>query len=894
MATLREWMYRILGTIRPRRADADLQEELRLHIELAAEDAQRRGESVRAARLHTGGATQAMDALRDQRGVSWLEELRRDVRYGLRTLRRSPSFTIVALVTLALGTGANAAIYQLLDAIRLRTLPVAAPDQLAIVQLADMTRWLGRRTSNYPVLTNPLWERFRDDQQIFSGVLAWSNAEFRLDRGISSRPARGLLVSGDFFAVLGVNPYVGRLLTREDDRPGCSVPSAVVSHGFWQGQLGGNPAVIGRTISVNARSVEVIGVTPPDFFGVEIGRAFDVAVPICAQASLGGEPDWLTNGTVWWLTVMGRLPAGESIHLVNQRLTAASAGLFDASLPADYPRDLVKDYLSFTLQAVPGSTGVSTLRTRYSDPLVILQLTTGLVLLIACTNLANLVLARASSREREFAVRLAVGGSWPRLVRQLMIENALLSFGGGILGLAFATASSRLLVSQLGNELSLELPLDARLIAVMLGTAFLTCLAFGLIPAWRAARVSAVSAMRPTMRTSFGSRDGTALRRILVIVQVACSLFLVFGGLLFATTLRNLLEVDAGFTSRNVSVVRVDFSSLAVRPPGRAALLSDLLDGVRNAPGVRSAVEVRHVPLGGTANSAIVAPMSDAAAKTTVRLNAMSPGYLDTIGMKLLAGRDFEARDSRVAPRVAIVNRAFARLLGLGDNPVGQTFRRPATSDVFEVIGLVPDSKYLALREDPLPIMFVPIAQIGDPRQFTDFMVRSALPAAELSSLLARTVGQVSPLIDVRVRPFDETVRDGLVRERLMALLSGGFGVLAALLAAVGLYGVMSYLVLRRTNEIGVRTALGATRGDILMMVLGEASRLIAIGLLVGSIAAFAAAGAARSLVFGVQPDDLGTIGLSCLLLGATALLASYLPARRAAWLHPLVALREN
>ena len=891
---LREWCHRLVGAFRSGRADSDLQEELRLHMELAAEDAQRRGEPVREARLRSGGAVQAMEALRDQRGISWIEELRRDVRYGLRTLRRSPSFTAVAVITLALGIGANAAIYQLLDAIRVRALPVSAPDQLAVVQLADMTRWLGRRSSNYPVLTNPLWERFRDSQQIFSGVLAWSNTEFRVDRGAGARPTRGLLVSGDFFAVLGVAPYVGRLLTREDDRSGCRVPGAVVSHGFWRGQLGGDPAAIGRTISVNARSVEVIGVTPPDFFGVEVGRAFDLALPICAQAVLGGEPDWLTSGTTWWLTVMGRVAPGQSLDVVNHRLAAASQGLFESSLPADYPRDLVKDYLSFTLQAVPGATGVSTLRTSYANPLVILQITTGIVLLIACTNLANLVLARTSSREREFAVRLAVGGSWPRLVRQLMIENVLLSLGGAIVGLAFAAVSSRLLVGRLGRELSLALPLDVRLIVVMLGTAFLTCLAFGLIPAWRASRVSAVSAMRPTMRNSIGSRDGTLLRRGLVVVQVACSLFLVFGGLLFATTLRNLLDVDAGFTSRDISVARVDFSSLKVRPPARSALIADLLDRIRRAPGVASAVEVRHVPLGGTGSSAIVAHASDPTAKTAVRLNAMSPGYLDAMGVTLIAGRDFDARDSRTAPKVAIVNRTFARVIGLRDNPVGQTFRRPATSDVFEVIGLVPDSKYVALREDPVPIMFVPIVQIGDPRQFTDFMVRSTMPRADLASLLARTVAQVSPLVDVGVRPFDETIRDGLVRERLMALLSGGFGVLAALIAAVGLYGVMSYLVLRRTNEIGVRAALGATRRDILTMVLGEAGRLIAVGLFVGSMASFAAAGAARSLVFGMQPDDLGTIGLACLLLGATALLAGYLPARRAARLAPLVALREN
>ena len=898
MATLREWILRLIGTLRPRRGDADLQEELQLHIDLAAEDARRRGalaaEARRTARLRSGSALQALDALRDQRGLSWAEDLMRDVRHGLRALWRTPSFTAVAVITLALGTGANAAIYQLLDAIRLRPLPVAAPEQLAIVQLADMTRWNGRRSSTYPVLTHPLWEYFRDHQTIFPGVFAWSNGELRLDRHHGARPARALFVSGDFFSVLGVDTYLGRLLTREDDQRSCAVPTAVLSHSFWQRELGGDPAAIGRTLTLNARPAEVIGVTPPDFFGVEVGRAFDVAVPICAQASLGGEPGWLTSGTMWWLTVMGRTAPRQSLDRVNGALKAASPDLFRASLPADYPRDLVEDYLGFTLQAVPGATGVSAVRTRYSDPLVILQLTTGIVLLMACTNLANLVLARASAREREFAVRLAVGGSWLRLVRQLMAENAMLALAGAIVGVGCGAVLSRLLVGQLGRELSLTLPLDWRLVGVMLSMAFVTCLAFGLVPAWRASRVSAVDAIKANGRGSSGGRDGAMLRRVLVVTQVACSVLLLFGGVLFATTLRNLHAVEAGFESRHVSIARVDFTSLSVRPPARRTLAADLLNRIREAPGIESAVEVRHVPLGGTGSSAIVVPASDATAKNGVRLNGVSPGYLATLGVTLLAGRDFDARDSAGAPKVAIVNPTFARRLGLAENPVGQTFLRPATADVFEVIGLVPDSKYAALREDPQPIMFVPLTQMSDQRPFTDFMVRSAVPLPRLSSLLGSTVAQVSPLISVDVRPFDATIRDGLVRERLMALLSGTFGLLAALIAAIGLYGVMSYLVLRRTNEIGIRVALGARRADVLALVLREAGTLVAAGLAIGAAVSLATGGSVRALVFGLEPQSPGVISLACALLALTGLAASYLPARRAANLPPLVALREQ
>jgi predicted permease len=898
MPLLREWAHRIGGPLLRRRSDADLQEELRLHMELAAEDAQRRGdplhEAQRTARLRSGNALQALDALRDQRGISWAEELMRDVRHGLRTLRRTRSFTAVAVLTLALGTGANAAIYQLLDAIRLRPLPVSAPDQLAVVQLADMTRWNGRRSSAYPVLTHPLWEYFRDHQAIFSGVFAWSNMEVRLDRSLGARPARAVLVSGDFFSVLGVGPYLGRVLTNDDDQRSCAVPTAVLSHSFWQRELGGEPAAIGRTLILNARPVEVVGVTPPSFYGVEVGRAFDVAAPICAQASLGGEPGWLTSGTMWWLTVMGRTAPGQSLDGVNGQLKAVSPGLFQASLPADYPRDLVEDYLSFTLRAVPGDTGVSAVRTRYSDPLAILQLITGIVLLMACANLANLVLARASAREREFAVRLAMGGSWLRLVRQLMVENAILALGGAIVGVGVAAVFSRLLVGQLGRELSLTLPLDWQLVGVMLGMAFLTCLIFGLLPAWRASRVSAADTIKANVRGVSGGRDGTMLRRGLVVTQVACSVLLLFGGVVFATTLRNLNAVDAGFEARNVSVARVDFTSLSVRPSARRALAADLLDRIREAPGIESAVETRHVPLGGTGSSAIVAPVSDATAKTGVRLNGVSPGYLATLGVTLLAGRDFDTRDSTAAPKVAIVNRTFARQLGLAENPVGQRFLRPAAGDAFEVIGLVPDSKYVALREDPTPIMFVPLTQMTDQRPFTDFMVRSTLTTLRLSSVLGSAVAHVSPLIAVDVRPFGDTIRDGLLRERLMALLSGTFGALAALIAAIGLYGVMSYLVLRRTNEIGVRMALGARRADVLTLVLYEAGTLLAVGVAIGAAVSLSAAGSVRALVFGLEPQSPGIVSLACALLAVTGLAASYLPARRAANLAPLVALREQ
>ena len=471
---MREYLERLRGTLGLGRRDSDLEDELRAHLEFAADEARRHApdetDAARPARMRAGGMSQAMDAVREQRSMWWLDQLGRDVRHGARALRSSPSFTTVALLTLALGIGANGAIFQLLDTVRNRTLSVQDPDRLAIVSLADMSRWSrvqGRRSTGYPALTNPLWEQFRDHQRVFAGVLAWSNMDLRLDRSLGAALAKGLLVSGEFFDVLGVRAQVGRLLTSADDRSNCGTPGVVVSDEFWRRHLGGNLGVVGRTLSLNGRAVQVIGVTQPGFSGVELGRSFDVAVPICSHPTLGGEPGWLTNGNMWWLTVMGRMAPGQSLDQITAQLALTSTALFEASLPATFTPDLAKEYLSFRLRAVPGATGVSILRQLYADPLVILQLTTALVLVIACTNMANLVLARASARQREFAVRLAVGGSWRRLVAQVMVENALLAAGGAFAGLACATMLSRLLVGLLGSGFSLELALNARLMVFM-------------------------------------------------------------------------------------------------------------------------------------------------------------------------------------------------------------------------------------------------------------------------------------------------------------------------------------------------------------------------------------------------------------------------------------------
>jgi predicted permease len=900
---LREWLHRLWGTVTHRPHDRDLEAELRTHMELAADDARQRAHDVsdglRAARIKAGGPLQAMEALRDQRGLPVLEDLVRDLRFGLRTLRRSPVFTIVSVLTLAVGIGANAAVFQLLDGIRFRELPVQSPEQLVTVTLADLTRWQGRRTSGYPVLTNALWEQFRDDQRTFDTVFAWANAAFRLDQDTTPRSVRGLFVSGEYFGALGVAPILGRVFSVADDRPGCGLPGAVVSYGFWQRQFGGDPTVIGRAISVNGKKVELVGVTPTSFFGVEVGRSYDVAVPICSQEALGSEQGWLRDGSIWWLTVMGRMAPGQTLAQVNAQLDATSPSLFAATLPGEYSSDAAAGYLSLRLRAESASDGVSALRSRFADPLVMLVVITGLVLLIVCTNLASLVLSRESTRQREFAMRQSLGASRRRLVQQVMVENGLLALAGASGGLALAGTLSRLLLELLGPDVAVPLRIGLPLVGVIVLSAILTCLTLGLIPAWRASRSAAVEAMKgANLRGSSTSAEGFRFRQTLVVLQVAVSFVLMFGALLFVGTLRNLLAVESGFHSDGVAMARIDSSRANTPMSNRVVFKRALLERVIGTPGVTGAAEVRHVPMTGTGSSLTVwRDGADPTRKTTVRLNAISDGYLRTMGVELLSGRDFTPKDSVTSPQIALVNPSFARRLGIVGNPVGARFRAEGPSPsgtVYEIIGLVADTKYFALREEFLPIVFVPVAQIDDPRPFTDFVIRSSLPLARISSAVRGRLREISSSIDVEVRTFDSTIRQGLARERLMAAISAFFGVVAVLIAAIGLYGTIAEMVTRRRGEIGVRIALGARRGGILTMVLRHAATLLMIGLGAGAAVSFVAGGLVESLIFGLDPHDLRPIGLACACLAAVALGAALVPACRAAMLEPLAALREE
>jgi putative ABC transport system permease protein len=824
----------------------------------------------------------------------------RNIRYSLRQLRLNPGFALAAIGSLALGAGANTAIFQLLDTIRLRTLPIRAPQELVELRIDDMTHARGN-TLRDNSLTNPLWEQIRAHQELFAGVFAWADETFNIAPTGQRQDAAGLWVSGDLFRTLGVQPILGRVFSAADDQRGCGLgPGAVISHGFWQRQFAGDPAIIGRNFSLGDQSIPVIGVTPPEFFGLEVGRTFDIALPICSQPSWQRE-NRLNLGTTWWLSIMARLKPGASRQQLATQLRTVSPRIFEASLPADFPRESVKPYLNMKLYATPAGGGVSRLREQYTTPLALLLAIAGLVLLIACANLANLMLARSSARQREMAVRLAVGASRLELVQQLMTEGLLLALTGAAAGLLLAQTLSRFLVSLLttANDPSfLDLRPDWRVFAFSTGIAVVTCVLFALAPALRAARTDPGDALRSGSRNTAGP-ERFSLRRILVASQIALSLVLLTGALLFVGTLRNLLVVHPGFDPQGVLITDINFKS-AHLPAGRVQeFRREITDRVRAIPGVQWAAQATLLPLSGSNwNNRMWMDDSDFAHARVSYRSMVGPGYFRTLKTPVLAGREFNERDIDSGPIVAIVNEAFARQFTGGRNPVGRRFRIETTpyqpESSYEIVGLVKDAKYHDLREDAPPVMYIPIVPKMLGADVVRIMVRSTERPEGLVAAMRTTLGQISPEMSYSFRFFDTWIQASLLSERLMATLAAIFGALAIALTAIGLYGVISYTVARRTSEIGVRIALGANHRAVMTLILGEAAVVLAAGLALGTILSLATARAATTLLFGLKPYDPLTLVVAAVAIAIITVGAGYLPARRAAALNPVTALRQE
>ncbi|MEO8130531.1 MAG: ABC transporter permease, partial [Bryobacteraceae bacterium] len=743
--------------------------------------------------------------------TAWLEALGQDLRYGARQLRMNPGFTAVGVLSLALGIGANTAIFQLVDAVRLRTLPVKDPQELVSVIFPKGSHRAGWFSSRNATFTWVQWELIRDQQKAFSGALAWAGTRFNLMPGGEARYAGGMYVTADFFDVLGVPAAIGRTFTKEDDTDVCPSPGAVVSYAFWQRELGGDPAAVGRTVTLDGRPFPVLGVTPAGFFGVEVGRQFEVAIPTCADRLLssdgkGRKP--VAHG--YWLSILARLKPGWTAARATAHLQALAPGIMQGSLPPTYRPDMAKNYLANKLEAVPGASGVSELREQFASPLLILLVTTGLVLLIACANLANLLLARASVREKEMAIRLAMGASRARLIRQLLAESLLLAVSGAAFGAALAQILSRALVAFLStpyNTVFVGLGIDLRVLGFTAALAVGTCLLFGLLPAWRATRLVPAAAMRAGGRGMSAGREKFGVRRALVVSQVALSLVLMIGALLFVRSLRNLMSVDAGFRTEGVILVELDLRRPSYAKERLPVVYRDLLERLRSRPGVVSAAEVNITPVSGSGWNGQVRPDGSTSASTKSNFTRVGPDYFRTMGIGLLAGRDFNARDSLKAPKVAVVNEAFVAKVFGGVNPVGRSFRQDGDAGkvdpLYQVVGVVRNTKYYELREEFLPIAFLSMAQEDDPGPGMTYVVRASSSLRDVMSSVKAEVAQVHPGIGIEFAVLKAQIENSLMRERLMATLTGAFGILAGLLATLGLYGVIAYMVAKRRNEIG-------------------------------------------------------------------------------------------
>jgi putative ABC transport system permease protein len=884
--------------------DGELGEEIRAHLEMAIRDRMDRGEpraqAEAAARREIGNVAAIQEVTREMWGGMWLERLAQDLRYGLRLLRRNPGFTAVAVLSLALGIGANTAIFQVINAVRLRTLPVPNPSELAEIRLVDPAGMRGNFHSWSPTLTHPIWEQIRARQQGFASVLAAGTTAFNLATGGESRPAQGLWVSGGLFGALGVRPAAGRVLTDADDRRGCPART-VLSYPFWQREYGGDPSIVGRTLTLQGQPFEIVGVAQAGFFGLEVGRSFDVAVPLCAQPIVDGGRSILDAGTHWWLTIMGRLKPGWTVEQATAQLKTISPDLFRSTLPSNYPAVSVPKYLGFTLAAYDAGSGISSLRERYESPLWLLLGTAALVLIIACANLASLLLARASARQREMAVRLGLGASRARVVRQLLTESLLLAGAGAACGALLARTLSTTLVSFIttaDETVVLDLGLDWRVLGFTAALAIGTCVIFGLAPALKATRIGADSVLKISGRGLTTGRERVGVRRALVVAQVALSLVLLVGAFLFARSLQNLVNVDPGFHGDGVVVAGIDMRQLGVPVEGRRQAQRDVLARLAALPGIDSAAQVAVVPISGSAwGNNVWTDVGGSRKAVDAALNRASRGYFSTLRIPILAGRDFDdALDTPSAPMVAIVNEAFAREMLNGGSPIGQRFTiesTPTTPErTFHVVGLVRDTKYLTLREQVGAGVYLAVSQEESPASFARVVVRSSLPPESVTAAITRSLAEWSPRIGVTYTVLTSQIADTLVRERLMATLSGFFGVLAAVLTLIGLYGVIAYSVASRTKEIGIRMALGATAGHVVSMILREAGLLVALGIAGGLLLARAGGQVAATLLFGLEPDDPVTLVVAVVGLATVALAASYAPARRAARIEPNTALR--
>ncbi|HXW56502.1 MAG TPA: ABC transporter permease [Candidatus Cybelea sp.] len=895
----------------------DFNAEVETHVRLETERLEAEGlgheEARAAARRAFGNMAKAQERFYESGRVLWWDHLCQDLRYGVRLLGHSPGFTAVAVLTLALGIGANTAIFSVLNSVLLRDLPVRDPDQLVLLTNPDahgMETGFGDGPRDF--LTYPEFQELERRNDVFSGLLAAASSLPLLPvetAGGTGQPVFGRvsLVSGSYFSVLGVSPLLGRTFNSAVDSVRDASPVAVISYRFWQDRLAENPAVLGRPVRIHGSSFDIIGVMPPRFRGETVGVAPDIWVPLSMQSEVLPGRDYLSLETqpfhkTEWLQAIGRLKPGISVAQAKASVNVAFQHLLE-SQTAGMSADKRKQFLNQFLPVTEGGEGASILREPFAKPLKILMATVGLVLLIACANIANILLARSAARQREITVRVAMGAGALRLLRQVFTESILLALIGGAVGLLVANWADLALlrmVSRGSSLLSLDVHPDARILIFTFAVSVLTGILFGLAPAFRAVRVDLGSVLRGTSRTVGRSDLGrAALGKILVVAQVALSLLVLIVAGLFVRSFQGLARVELGYDRGHVLTFSVNPVSYGYKGPAMAHLYNDLLERLRGIPGVRGASLIDN---GLFAESDSSSPIRIEGEKPKTgddadcRWDLVGPDFFRAAGVPILYGRGITAEDSGNGQRVGVVNQEFVNYyFGSGGSPLGKRVHVMTTSgDLdFVIVGVAANAKQGSVRERPRRRFYVPFFNPIGEASYAWVIVRTVSQPATIESAVRSAVKQTAAnLPAIQIQTMNEVVDQTLASDHMITELSAVFGALAIVLASIGLYGIMAYAVSRRINEIGIRIALGAQRGSVLWLVLRESLVLVLIGVLLGLPVVFAAGKWISSLLFGVMPADPAAIGASTILMFLIGTLACYFPALRAMRIDPMVALR--
>jgi predicted permease len=842
-----------------------------------------------------------------------------DVRYGIRMLLKNPGFTLIAVLTLALGIGANTAIFTVVNSVLLNTLPVKDPGQLAVLTNPDAHGMsVGSEDGDRDLLTYAEFQALSERNQVFSGVFATDSNADQINVTMEGSgpndegsPAYIEMVSGSYFSVLGVNPLLGRTFTTDVDKSRDANPVAVISYGFWQSRFAGSTSAIGRKIRIRNTSYDIIGVTPPQFFGVTVGTSPDVWVPLTMQTEIFPGEDWLTVEKnpvekTEWLQVFGRLKPGVTLAQAKASIEVTFQQYLQSQIGTGITPSDQKEFLNQHIALTGGSRGASTLRDRFGNPLVILMGVVGLVLLIACANVANLLLARATSRQKEIAVRVSLGAGPGRLFRQLLTESVMLAGIGGAIGLLLAQWADALLlqlVSRGPSPVPLDVHPDVKILGFTLGVSLLTGILFGLAPAFRAARVDLNSVLKGNSRGVVGgtAHGGKApLGKILVVTQVAMSLLLLIVAGLFVRSFQKLTQVKLGYDREHLLLFSVDAVTAGYNGPAARQLYQDLLGRIGAVPGVRAVTLSRnglfsHSESGDEISIEAYTPKSGQEMHT--RFDHVGPNYFSTVGIPVLAGREIGPQDGGGGQRVCVNNQTMARYYFGDDNPIGRRIwdMFPTTHTDFVVVGVVADAKYNSVSEETPRRFYVPYFHPLDDHywQTARVEVRAAGDPSSVAASVREAVKQTAATLPpIEMHTMNELVSQSLTSSRMITKLSGFFGALAALLACIGIYGIMAYAVAGRTNEIGIRMALGAQGGDVLWLVLRESLLLVVIGVAIGLLSVTGAAKLISSQLFDLTAADPSALAGATVLMFAVAILAAYIPARRASRIDPLVALR--